>query len=178
MKNLYRISVILILLIALSCSKSEDKSNLESKSITLNYDSSLVDSVVNLTPKLKVAKLKGWEIDVKATEEKEDMIYFNNSKHHGMITTKVYDDGKFSTYLQEIIKTFEGHDVVSEEIFTFKNKIYHKYILKSAGFTIIKTLIEFDEKKYLDINFLLVESKYPRIEEMIDTYLASIATLN
>lgn len=176
MKYLYKISVILILLIVLSCNKSEDKSTLET--INLKYDSRLVDSVVNLTPELRVVKLKGWDIDEKATEEKENMLYFNNSKHHGMITTKAYDDGKFSTYLQEILKTFEGHDVVSEEIFAFSNKTYHKYILKSAGFTIVKTLIEIDEKNYVDVNFLLVESKYPRIEEMIETYLASISTLN
>lgn len=176
MKYLYRISVIVFIFIALSCNKSDNQNSLES--INLNYDSLLVDLEVSLTPELKVAKLIDWEIDKKASQEKENMLYFNNINHHGMITVKAYDDENFPAHLQETLKTFEGLSLVSESHFTYTEKTYHQYILKSEGFIVLKALIEIDATKYIDTNLLIVESKYPEISQMIETYLASIARLN
>lgn len=176
MKYLYLISVILFLLLTLSCNKPDKIDNIEY--INLNYDSLLVDSIVNITPDYKVAQLIDWEIDEKATEGKEDMLYFNNINHFGMITVKAYTDGNIINYLQETLSTFEGLTMVSESIFNYSNKTYHQYILKSEGFIVLKAIIEIDDTNYIDTNFLIVESKYPEISQMIETYLASIAILN
>lgn len=176
MKFLYLILTSTLLLLALSCNKTTNEKTLES--LDLIYDSLLVDSVVNINHDFKVAKLIDWEIDTKATQENENMLYLNNINHYGMITIKAYADGNFPNYLQETLKTFEGHTLVSESNFTYSNKTYHQYILKSEGFIIQKNIIEINNTNYLDTNILVVESKYSELKPMIETYLASIADLN
>ena len=180
MKYLYRLSVILIVFFALSCNKSDNKNSFDNsiEYINLNYDSLLVDSVIVINSDFKVAQLIDWVVDENASEDKPDMLFLQNINNQGMMTMKVSNNGDFSTYLQEILKTFEGHDIASESIYTYSNKTYHQYIIRSAGFIVLKALIEIDENKYVDINFLIDENKYPEISHMIETYLASIAILN
>ncbi len=176
MKFLYQVFAIALIILAISCNKPNNENTLEQ--INLNYDSLLVESIVPVTSDFKVAKLIDWEIDASASQDKKDMLYFNNVNHYGMITVKAYSDGNFPTYLEETLKTFEGLTMVSESIFTYSNKTYHQYFLKSEGFIVLKAIIEIDDTNYLDTNFLIVESKYPEISHMIETYLASIAILN
>lgn len=176
MKHLNLILALLIVLLALSCSKSDNKEGLEN--INLNYDSLLVKSIVNLTPDHRVVKLIGWELDKEASAQKENMLYFNNIKHAGMLSSILLNDKKLADYLQETRKTFAGLEMLSEDIFTFSDKTYHQFILKSEGFIVLKAIVEIDKTHYIDTNFIIVESKYPELAKMIDTYLASIAILN
>ena len=160
MKYLYRLSVILIVFFALSCNKSDNKNSFDNsiEYINLNYDSLLVDSVIVINSDFKVAQLIDWVVDENASEDKPDMLFLQNINNQGMMTMKVSNNGDFSTYLQEILKTFEGHDIASESIYTYSNKTYHQYIIRSAGFIVLKALIEIDENKYVDINFLIDEN--------------------
>lgn len=176
MKYIYKIFALIIILFAISCNNSDKKVSLEL--MNLNYDSLLVDSIVNINQDFKVVKLKDWQIDEKATQNKEDMLFFNNKNNYGMLTTKVNSDGKLDSYIQETLATFKKVETVSESTYTFNGKIYHQYILQNEGYIILKAIIEIDETNYLDINFVIVENKYPEVSRMIETYLASIAILN
>lgn len=176
MKHLYHIIIAVLILFALSCNKSQDANTLEY--INLNYDSLLVDSVANINPNFRIANLTDWEFDAKTSQTKENMLYFNNINGQGTITIKAYSDGNFTSYLQEVLPTFEGLNLISETNYSFANKIYHQYILQKDGFIILKAIVEIDDTNYIDTNLLLVESKYPELSQMIETYLASIAILN
>jgi len=165
-----------MVIVAFSCNNSKKDNSLEL--INLNYDSLLVDTIIVINAEFKVAQLTDWVVDENASRDKVDMLFLQNINNQGMMTIKVYNDGNFSNYLQETLSTFEGHEITSESIYSYYNKTYHQYILKSEGYVILKAVIEIDENRYVDTNFLIVESKYPEISHMIETYLASIAILN
>ncbi len=175
MKIVARLILVFLILIIFSCNKADDKAK---ENILLNYDSLLVKEAVNITPNIEVAHLNDWVIDENASHDKEDMIFFQNIHHAGMITVKVYNDGKIKDYLQEIIPTFEGKELLSQSEFTYANKIYHQFMIRSEDYIVLKVIIEVNERSYLDTNILVLEEKYQEISYMIETYLASIAILN
>ena len=176
MKTKSLLLLIFTMIILISCNNADNNKVLEN--MILNYDSLLVQSAVNITPDVQVAHLKEWVIDEKASKDKEDMLFFQNSNQAGMITAKVYNDGKVNDYLQEIIPTFAGKELISESKFTFENKVYHQFMIRSEGYIVLKVIVEINDKEYLDTNFLVIENKYAEISQMIETYLASIAILN
>jgi len=176
MKNISRLLLMLAILILISCNKADNNKALEN--ILLNYDSLLVKEAINVTPEIQVAHLNDWVIDENASQDKEDMIFFQNIEHAGMITVKVYNDGKIKDYLQEIIPTFEGKELLSQREFTFENIIYHQFMIRSEDYIVLKVIVEINERSYVDTNILVLEDKYQEISYMIETYLASIAILN
>jgi len=68
--------------------------------------------------------------------------------------------------------------MISENNFTFENRVYHQFMIRSDDYIVLKVIVEIDTDKYIDTNFLVVENKYSEISPMIETYLASIAILN
>ncbi len=176
MKNLYKIVLLFFVIVVVSCNKSPQELSYENVDIT--YDSLLVKSTLMVSPQVKVAHLKEWLVDNKAAEGKENMLFFQNQNLSGMITIKAYHDANFENYLASVEPTFAGKELLSKSTFTFQNKIYHQFIIRSEEYIVLKAVIEIDDKTYVDTNVLVIESKYPEISQMIETYLASIAVLN
>lgn len=176
MKYINLTLIIIVLLFAVGCNKTNEITLPEL--FILNYDSLLVESVINITPDLVVANLKEWDLDEEATELGEDMLYFNNINNYGMITAKAYSDGKVLDYIEEIKMTFENINLLSEKEFVFNDNNYFQYFLQNEGFIIVKAVIELSDNNYIDTNILVVENKYPEVTCMIETYLASISILN
>lgn len=175
MKIINRLILMLVMIIIISCNKNDDK---PIENILLNYDSSLVKEAVKVTPEIEVAHLNDWVIDENASKDKEDMLFFQNTQHAGMITVKVYNDARINEYLQEIMPTFKEKEILSQSDFTFENKVYHQFMIESEDYIVLKAIIEIDENSYVDTNILVLEDKYQEISYMIETYLASIAILN
>jgi len=166
--------ILIVILLALGCNKANEITLPEL--IISNYDSLLVESVVNITPDLVVANLKEWDLDEVATNLAEDMLYFNSIS--GVITSKAYSDGKVLDYVQEMKQTFENVTVLSDKEFIFNEHNYFEYFLYNDGYIIIKVIVELDNSNYIDTNILVDEIKYPELISEIETYLASISILN
>jgi len=176
MKYINLTIVLIAILLALGCNKANEKSLPDL--VVLKYDSLLVDSVVNITSDLVVANLIEWTLDQETSEAEEDMIFFNNINSYGMITAKAYSDGKILDYVEEIKTTFHNATVLSDSEYIFNENNYYQYILQSKEYILLKAIIEINENDYIDTNILVLESKYPELARMIETYLASISILN
>lgn len=176
MKKIYIMQVLFVVLLSLACNKTPRDKSLDS--INLNYDSLLVKDKIRVSPTVQVAHLKEWLVDDKASEGKENMLFFQNANLSGMITIKAYMDGNFTNYLKEVEPTFAGKEIISKSNFTYKGKNFHQFIVRSQEYIILKAVIAIDENNYVDTNVLVIEDKYPDISHMIETYLASIAVLN
>jgi hypothetical protein len=176
MKKIYLILVLFLVLLSFACKKTPSEKSLAP--INLNYDSLLVKDRLMLSPTIKVAHLKEWLIDDKASEGKENMLFFQNTNLSGMITIKGYMDGNATNYLKEVEPTFAGKEIISKSNYTFQGKNYHHFMVRSQEYIILKAVIEIDENNYVDTNLLFKEENYLQIKAMIETYLASIAIMN
>jgi len=191
MRYIYQVLVILIMMCTFSCKKTKEQVDINQiltdsdpsldsviEDFKPNYDSLLVDSVVNVTPDLRVAQLSGWAIDQKASQDKKDMLFFQNQTHAGILTVKAYYDGNVTSYLEEILSTFEGKNIISKASYKYDDKLFHQYMLRSEDYIVLKVIVEIDDIKYLDTNVIISENNFAKLSESIATYIASLAILN